>query len=257
MANFPSNRSTDTYYYSSQLRKYILQFMAIFAGLKVSVGKNDYEQQDNLIYVPVRYGSNDRVVAAILAGNNTNQPVRVPTMAAYLRGIQMSPELRKGVGVVERRTFLERGRAFPSDLKVIEREMPIPYTAVFELSILASNSDQHYQMLEQILTLFNPILQIQTSDDMHDWKRITTVELTDIGLEENYPSASDSRLIQTTLTFAVPIHLAPPTVINRNFVADIRLRIAAVAEGADVVDVVADVTREFPPYESLVSAKDL
>lgn len=247
----------NTYYYDSQLRNYILQFMAVFAGLKVSVGENDSGDQDRLIYVPIRYGSTDRVVAAIKSDNTTNKPIRLPTMVAYLSGLQLSPDARKGVSVVERRTFLDRGRAFPTDLQVIEREQPVPYMAVFQLSIMSSNTDQQYQLLEQILTLFNPIIQIQTSDDVHDWKRITTVELMDIGLEENFPMGTDNRILQNTLTFNVPIYLAPPTVINRNYIADIKLRLAAVDGNSSVLDVVSDVNRAFPDYKTLASQKDI
>lgn len=255
--SYPSNISTETYYYDSQLRSYMVQFMAVFAGLKVAVGENDFEKQSNLIDVPIRYGSSDRVVNAIKSDNTQNMPIRLPTMAAYMTGIQMAPDARKGVGVVERRSYLERGMAFPSDIKVIEREQPIPYRAVFDLSIMTSNTYQHYQILEQILTLFNPIIQIQTSDDMLDWKRLTTVELENIGLEENYPAGTDTRIIQTTLSFVVPIYLAPPTVINRNYIAGIRMRLAAIEANEDVNNVVEDVNRALPDYETLMSTKRL
>ena len=255
--SYPSNISTDTYFYDNQIRNYIIQFMAVFAGLKVSVGENNSPTQSKLIDVPIRYGSADRVVNAIKADNTTNVPIRLPTMAAYLVDIQMAPDSRKGVNVVERRTHLERGKAFPTDLTVIEREQPIPYNTVFDLSIMTSNSDQHYQILEQILTLFNPIIQIQTSDDYLDWKRITTVELQDIGLEENYPAGQDNRIIQTTLKFSVPIYLSPPTVINRNYIASIKARIAAVSGKVDVGDIVGDITSIFPLHKVEASAKDL
>lgn len=251
MSNYPSNTSAETYHYDSQIRNYIIQFMAVFAGLKVAFGKNDYERQSNLVDVPIRYGSSDRVVAAILSDNTTNKPIRLPTMSAYLSGIDMNPDARKGVNVVHRYTTLPRGAAFPSGLKVIQQEMPIPYMAVFELSIMTSNSDQHFQILEQLLTLFNPMIQIQTSDDAYDWKRITTVELTNIGLEENYPAAQDSRVISTTLTFIVPIWLAPPTVINNNFIKAIRMRLDAIGEDSTVGEVVTDVNRALPTYETL------
>jgi hypothetical protein len=257
MTSFPSNTSLETYHYDSQIRNYIIQFMAVFAGLQVSVGENDFVKQSKLITVPIRYGSVDRVVAAIKSDNTTNKPIRLPTLAAYLNGIQMAPEARKGVSMVERYTRLHRGGAFPTDLHVIQKEMPIPYLAIFNLSIMTSNSNHHYQILEQILTLFNPIIQIQTSDDADDWKRITTVELTDIGLEENYPAGGDNRIIQTTLTFLVPINLSPPTVINKNYIAEIKLRLAAISTFDNTNDVVSDVTRTFPEYETLISAKDL
>lgn len=257
MNDITFSKSLDTYHYDSQLRGYIVQFMAVFAGLQVSVGENDFSKQSKLIDVPVRYGSVDRVVAAVKADNTTNKPVRLPTMAAYLAGIQMNPDARKGVNVVHRYSHLERGQAFPSGLKTIHMQQPIPYTAVFNLSVMASNTDQHFQILEQILTLFNPMIQIQTSDDPHDWKRITTVELTDVGLEENIPAGTDNRIISTTLTFVVPIYLAPPTLIARNYIAAIKMRLEAVNGLQNVGDIVADVTRTFPSYETLVNAAEL
>lgn len=258
MSTFPSTVSNETYHYDSQFRNYIIQFMAVFAGLQVAVGENDFEKQSKLMDVPIRYGSVDRVVAAIKADNaGTNKPVRVPTMAAYLSGIQMNPEARKGVGVVERRTFLQAGRSFPDGLQVTEMQQPVPYMAVFTLSVMTSNTHQHYQILEQILTLFNPMIQIQTSDDMHDWKRITTVELLDVGLEEQYPAGTDSRIIQTSLTFQVPIYLAPPTLIRRNYIASIKMRIDAAMGNQSVEDLVGDVTRTFPTYTTVVDAAEL
>ena len=54
------------YYYDAQLKNYILQFMAIFSGLQVQIGKWN-TQDERLISVPVHYGHMDRVVAAIIA----------------------------------------------------------------------------------------------------------------------------------------------------------------------------------------------
>ena len=64
------------YYYNEQFKKHIVQFMAIFSGLKVSSGKNDFNSASNLITVPVVYGSRDRVVSHIFSEQtqkNTSQ----------------------------------------------------------------------------------------------------------------------------------------------------------------------------------------
>lgn len=253
---YPSKKALETYFYDSQLRDYIVQFMAIFSGLQVSVGDNDFEKQSKLIDVPVRYGSLDRVVAAIKSDNTQNKSIRVPTMSAYLVGLEMAPELRKGVGATERYSHFQRGGVFPRDVKVVEQYQPIPYNAVFELNILSSNTDQHFQILEQILTLFDPILQIQVSDDPHDRKRVTTVELTNIGLLENFPVGTDSRIITSKLSFVVPIHLAPPANIRKNVIHNIRLRIEAAMGNQDTKELVSDVTREFPPYQTIFDSKN-
>ena len=45
----------DGYYYDKQITNYILQFMAIFSGLQVRVGKFG-DQEESLIPVPIHYG---------------------------------------------------------------------------------------------------------------------------------------------------------------------------------------------------------
>ncbi len=234
MKDYPSNRALETYWYDEQISNYIVQFMAVFSGVQVAIGENDDVKQSNLIEIPIRYGSADRVVNAILADNTTNVPVKVPTFSAYLKDIQMAPELRKGVNTVERRTVFEQGGSFPNDIKVIERLMPIPYMGVFDLNIMVSNTNQHLQVLEQILTLFDPALQIQVSDSDLDWKRLSMIELTNVSLDENFPSAQDARIIQSVLTFNVPFYLSPPAVINKNYVAKIKMRLNNISDAGNV-----------------------
>jgi hypothetical protein len=74
-----------------------------------------------------------------------------------------------------------------------------------EAAIMATNEYQHQQMLEQILLLFNPDLQIQISDGYNDWTKITHVELVSVGLETPYPSEADRRIISTLLTSCIII----------------------------------------------------
>jgi hypothetical protein len=104
--------------------------------------------------------------------------------------------------------------------------MPIPYNATIELSIYASNLNQRDQLLEQILVLFNPDLQIQKSDGPFDWTKITKVELTDISNEENYPTSTDRRIIVWTLTFDVPIFLTIPMGVKDDLVRKVIIRIS-------------------------------
>jgi len=221
----------ETYYYEHQLKNYQVQFMAIFSNMQVMVGKN--ETQDNrLINVPIYYGAQDRVVAAIKADNTQNKPVRIPAMSTIMSRIDLAPELYKGVAQTRRNTRMPTGGIFPDDLEVIEQRMPVPYRAEFELSMWASNQDQHHQIVEQILMLFDPTLQIQTSDDIFDWTRLSTVELTGINNEENVPPGNDRRVIQSSFTFTVPVYISVPSNIHRRYVEDIYLRVGAVSQMA-------------------------
>jgi hypothetical protein len=93
-----------------------------------------------------------------------------------------------------------------------------------------------HQILEQILVLFNPDLQIQKSDAPFDWTKLTSVELTDISNEENYPSGADRRIIQWTLTFKMPIFLSIPMGVKDDLVRKIVLQIG-VGDFTDMVEV--------------------
>lgn len=245
------------FYYNHQLKNYLIQFMAIFADMNVKVGWLN-ETEPRLITVPVYSGSKDRVVAAIKSDNTQNKPIRLPTMSAHLIGLELAPDRKKGTPNHRRNTTMPSGGLFPDDITVVEQRMPVPYNATYELSVWASNQDQHYQIIEQILMLFNPHLQIQTSDEPFDWTKITQVELQGIGLEENYPAAGDRRLIQTTLTFQVPIWLSVPADVHQQYVKDIYVRVGAVSQVAETSeDIIAELDSQGIPYELNFSLDDI
>lgn len=212
------------FYYDEQIRSYLLQFCNIFVGMKVKTGVGESGQSE-FISVPVNVGSKDRVVAAIMQGNTNNRSYTLPQMAAYVTGIDLAPERRKGVGVVDSRVYMPSTGIFPQDLAVVKRVMPIPYNLQAELSIYASNTQQLHQILEQILVLFDPILQIQTTDAAFDWTKITYVELMGVNNEENYPMGSDRRMLIWTLNFQIPIYISVPLDVKDEIVHRVITRI--------------------------------
>lgn len=217
----------DTFWYNSQLRKYIVQMASVFAGIKIRVGWND-DKEPRLAPVPIKNASKDRVVAAIKGENTQNVPIRLPMMSIQLMNIEMAPEMRHGVAQQRRDTFMSTGGKFPDDIRVVDQRMPVPYKGMFEVSIWTSNQDQHYQIIEQILTLFDPTLQIQRSDEPFDWTKLSYVELTSINFEENTPAGTERREIQTSLQFSTNIYLEVPTVVHDKFVKEIHVRIGTI-----------------------------
>lgn len=245
------------YYYNHQLRNYLAQFMAIFAGMRVQTGWND-DQEPKMLSTPIQHASKDRVVGFLQSAFTQNKPVRLPMMSAHISGIEMMNNRFKGMPNKRRNTFLETGRQFPDDIQTIEQRMPVPYQANMELSIWASNQQQHYQILEQILMIFNPLLQIQSSDEPFDWTKITTVELQSISPEENIPAGTDRRMIRTTLNFAVPVYISAPVSVHDNFVKDIYLRIGAVGQSAQTSqDVIAALDEQGIEYEEAFTLDDI
>lgn len=213
------------YHFDNQLRQYMLQFVAIFSGLKVQTGIGECDVPE-FITVPTVIGHKDRVVAALMAGNTQNRMFSLPTMGVHMSAINLSPERRKVQAYVDQRVTMPVGGVFPTDLTVVKRVMPVPYTLDLELAIYASNLQQRDQILEQILVLFNPDLQIQKSDAPFDWTKLTNVELTGINNEENYPASTDKRIIVWTLNFTMPIYLSIPMGVKDDLVRKVMIQIS-------------------------------
>ena len=215
------------YYYTKQIKKFITQFCNIFTGLEVKTGLGKNGEPAQLLQVPIRYGSADRVVSSITAQNTQNTPITIPMTSAYLTGIELAPERRKGVGMVSNTTIVENnGQPYPGNVKVLKRYMPIPYNLSLQLSIYASSTDEMFQILEQVLLVFDPFVQIQKNDEAYDWTKLTSVELVGINNEENFPMAQEKRILQWSLDFVVPIWISPPAEKNNEFVNKIKIQIA-------------------------------
>ncbi len=247
----------DTYYYNNQIKTYLIQFMALFSGMSTMIGKRD-DVEPELLSVPIQYGFVDRVVAHIISENTQNSPLRLPTMSAYLTGVAMAPELRKGIGMIRRQTFLPAGALFPEGIKTIHQLMPIPYRATMELSIYTSNTEQRFQILEQILMLFDPTVQIQSTDAVFDWTKLTTVELENISFDDNYPSGVDDRIMITTLNFNMPIYISAPANLRDDYIKDVFVRIGMVSGAANGnAEMIADLDSQGLDYENWFSLDDV
>jgi hypothetical protein len=245
------------YYYNGQLRSYILQFMAIFTGLQVEVGKRD-EADERLISVPVHYGHKDRVVAAILSDFTQNKPLRLPVMSAYMRSISMAEDLYAGLGMERRNSYVPVGGLVPDDIKTVYQRRALPFKLDLDLAIMSSNTNQHFQILEQLLPLFDPQLNIQTSDSPLDMTRLTHVKLKNINTDSNYPIGTERRIIQSTLQFEMPIYIDTPADVRRNFIQSIFLRIGAVSQSAQTSeDMVAELDAQGINYAQIFDSDNL
>ena len=94
--------------------------------------------------------------------------------------------------------------------------MPVPYDLTINVDVWCSNTEQKLQLLEQVLTLFNPTVEIQSNTNPLDWTNITVVELIDIQWSSrSVPQGVDSQLDIATLIFQVPIWINPPAKVKK------------------------------------------
>lgn len=213
------------YWYSAQLRQYRLQFIRAFSNFSVKTGKRGPDNTEELIRVPCRYGDPSRIASTIVAGNSENKSPAVPFISCIISGINMNPSRRQdpqmvqSVQINERRYDNELGR-YTNDIGnryMVERHMPVPYDLSFQVDIWTNNLDMKEQLLEQILVLYNPAVDVQTSVNPIDWTVLSYIEMQDsiTWTSRSIPIGTENPIDVATLNFKVPIWINPPAKVKR------------------------------------------
>jgi len=206
------------YFYDEQFRRYILQFMRLFGGLLVKTGKGK-DGIEKFIKVPCRYADMQRMVGHILKNNSENIINSCPFITSHILTLQPDRSRTLDPLYVDKQQINER--AFDPETgkytdKIgnrysVERLMPTPYTLTMQTDIWTSNADQKLQLMEQILVLFNPSIELQSSTNILDWTSLVVVELTDISWSSRgVPQGVDTQIDIGSMTFTMPVWISPP-----------------------------------------------
>lgn len=215
---------TPIFFYDEQIRRFLLQFARIFSNFQVEYGRNEEGTDHTLIRVPVRYGDATRQAQTILQENSASGMPATPLMTFYISGLDYDrPRMQEPYFVskinVRQRTYDDvtnsyettQGNAF-----TIERLMPVPYKLTLKLDIWTSNTNQKMQILEQMLVLFNPSLEIQSTDNYIDWTSLSVVELESTQwTTRSIPQGTENPIDIATLTFALPIWISSPAKVKK------------------------------------------
>ena len=209
------------YFYDNQFERYLLQFMRIFADISIKTGP-DENGFFELKQVPIVNGRMSRHVASILKGNSENTLIPTPMFSAYIKEIELNPKRRQDPYNVSSVTRVERElvngsyTSAPGNKITVKRHMPVPYDLTIVLDVLTSNQKSKMQILEQILTIFNPSIQLQQNSNAVDWSRLFEVELKQINWSNNsLPMGSDDQKEIASLTFTCPIWINPPALVKQ------------------------------------------
>ena len=98
----------------------------------------------------------------------------------------------------------------------VERLMPTPYTLEMTADIWSTNTDQKLQIMEQILMMFNPSLEIQTTDNYVDWTSLSVVELENVNFSSrSIPVGTENEIDVSQLGLKTPIYISPPTKVKK------------------------------------------
>lgn len=252
---------TQSYFYDGQLRRFLLQFARIFSNFQVEYGRDD-QGNPTLLRVPVRYGDASRQVQTILQDNSAASMPSTPLMTFYITALEYDrPRMQDPYFVsntaVRQRSYdadtdsytINQGNAF-----TIERLMPVPYVMTLNLDLWTSNTNQKFQLFEQISTLFNPALEIQSTDNYLDWTSLSVVELERTNWSSRtIPVGTEDPIDIYTMTFKLPIWISSPAKVKKlgvveKIIATMYNTRGELSEAIDNDDLLLGTRQKFTPY---------
>src|SRR6056297_209494 len=206
------------HFYDGQIRRYVTQMVRLLSNFTYK------DSQGNLKRVPVMYGDLTRQVANIIRDNSENKVPSAPRIALYISGLEQDRDRTSDPSFVSKLQIRERlydeenqeylnyqGRNY-----TVERLMPAPYTLKLTADIWSSNTDQKLQIVEQLLVLFRPSFEIQTTDNYIDWTSLSVVNLEGVTFSSrSIPVGVDSEIDVAQLQFSTPIYISPPAKVKR------------------------------------------
>lgn len=209
------------FFYDGQIRRYITQIVRMLSNFMVRYGDG------SLVRVPVMYGDPDRQVAHIINQNSENTIPSVPRIAVYITEYELNRSRIQEPNFVNKISVREREIASDSSNDqhytstqgkkiTIERLMPTPFDLTVKVDIWSANTEQKLQILEQILVLFNPSLEIQTTDNYIDWTSLSVVELEDVNFSSRVvPVGTNSSIDIASITLKTPTWLSAPVKVKK------------------------------------------
>jgi hypothetical protein len=211
--------ASQQFFYDAQIERFLAQFIRIVSGFQVEFGNNTLQR------VPVYWGDSSRQVQSIISQNSGGSIMpAVPAMTVYISGISYDRarvqepnyigkmHIRQKYYNEETQEFENRqGNAF-----TIERTMPVPYTIELKLDIWTSNTKQKLQLFEQIVGLFNPALEIQSTDNYIDWTSLSVIYLDSTNWSSrSVPIGTENPIDVMTLTFSLPVWVSAPAKVKK------------------------------------------
>jgi hypothetical protein len=206
------------HFYDGQIRRYVTQLVRLFSNFSYKDG------DDKIVQVPVMYGDITRQVGHILRDNSENKIPSAPRMSVYITGLEQDRSRTSDSSFtskvhIRERAYDDSGKEYLNTQGknyTVERIMPSPYTLNVNVDIWSTNTDQKLQIMEQLLMLFNPSLEIQTTDNYVDWSSLTSVELTGTSFSSrSIPIGTESEIDIAQLNFTTPIYINMPAKVKK------------------------------------------
>jgi hypothetical protein len=234
------------FFYDNQIRRFLLQFAKIFSNWYVTKGK-DPNGNDILVRVPIMYGDQSRLVSTVIANNSASNLPSAPLITYFITALEYDqrrtqvPTFVDKINVRQRAYNTEtqsyeqvQGQAFS-----IDRLMPVPYTLRVQVDFWTTNYNQKLELIEQLGTLFNPSLEIQSTDNFVDWTSLSVVYQDGLTFSSRtIPQGTGNPIDVMTWKFYMPIWISTSSKLKKLGV--IEKVIASIFSGNAIQDMADD-----------------
>ena len=231
------------FFYDNQIRRFLIQFAKIFSNWQVTKGK-DPAGNDIYVRVPVMYGDSSRQASTIIADNSASNLPSAPLITFYISGLEYDQKRTQDPTFVDRINV--RQRAYNADTQnyeqtqgqafTVERLMPVPYTLRITVDFWTTNYNQKLELIEQLGTLFNPSLEIQSTDNFIDWTSLSVVYQDGLTFSSrSIPQGTGNPIDVLTWKFYMPIWISTAAKLKKFGV--IQKIIASIFKGTALTDI--------------------
>ena len=234
------------FFYDNQIRRFLVQFARIFSDWYVTKGK-DPAGNEILIRVPIMYGDSSRQVSTVIANNSPSSLPSAPLITYYITGLEYDQKRTQDPYFIDKLSVRQRsfntqtgqyeqtqGQAF-----TVERIMPVPYTLRVTVDFWTTNYNQKLELIEQLGVLFNPAMEIQSTDNFIDWTSLSVVYQDGLTFSSRtIPQGTGNPIDVMTWKFYMPVWISSSAKIKKLGV--IHKIIASIFKGNALTDMQDD-----------------
>ena len=195
-------------FYHETMRKVVVAFGTIFNNINI-VRTNSSGVVTQSMKVPLAYGPKQKFLTRLREDPNLNKKVALtlPRIGFEISGIAYDPSRKlNSIQKFKKTNNSDSGKTMSSQF------MPVPYNMDFELVVMAKQSDDALQIVEQILPFFQPDYTITLNDNTSmGTTRDVPIILTGVTYSDEYEgSFEDRRVLTYTMSFTAKFYLYGP-----------------------------------------------
>lgn len=231
------------YFYDSQIKRFLIQFARIFSNWEVTAG-SDPNGNPIVKRVPIMYGDASRQASTIIANNSASNLPSAPLMTYYITGVEYDQSRTQDPYFVDKINVRQRAynnetsefETVQGNAYTVQRIMPVPYTLRVQVDFWTTNYNQKLELLEQLGTLFNPSMELQSTDNYIDWTSLSVVYQDGLTFtSRSIPVGTSNPIDVMSWKFYMPIWISSPAKVTK--LGIIQRIIASIFRGSNREDI--------------------